>query len=144
VKPKWKILITIAALVLAGIGIYASTVYANRGVVTVQTALVERQDLTSLVTASGEIKPKNYINIGANAIGQLTEVAVKEGDHVKKGQLLARIENVQPAADVQAQQASLSAVEADSAAAEAALKAADDNINTAQADIDRNKPTWRA
>jgi HlyD family secretion protein len=139
VKPKWKILITIAALVLAGIGIYASTVYANRGVVTVQTALVARQDLTSLVTASGEIKPKNYINIGANAIGQLTEVAVKEGDHVKKGQLLARIENVQPAADVQAQQASLSAVEADSAAAEAALKAADDNINTAQADIDRNK-----
>jgi HlyD family secretion protein len=139
VKPKWKILITIAALVLAGIGIYASTVYANRGVVTVQTALVERQDLTSLVTASGEIKPKNYINIGANAIGQLTEVAVKEGDHVQKGQLLARIENVQPAADVQAQQASLSAVEADSAAAEAALKAADDNINTAQADIDRNK-----
>ena len=138
-KPKWKILITIAALVLAGIGIYASTVYANRGVVTVQTALVERQDLTSLVTASGEIKPKNYINIGANAIGQLTEVAVKEGDHVQKGQLLARIENVQPAADVQAQQASLSAVEADSAAAEAALKAADDNINTAQADIDRNK-----
>lgn len=138
-KPKWKILITIAALVLAGIGIYASTVYANRGVVTVQTALVARQDLTSLVTASGEIKPKNYINIGANAIGQLTEVAVKEGDHVKKGQLLARIENVQPAADVQAQQASLSAVEADSAAAEAALKAADDNINTAQADIDRNK-----
>jgi HlyD family secretion protein len=139
VKPKWKILITIAALVLAGIGIYASTVYANRGVVTVQTARVVRQDLTSLVTASGEIKPKNYINIGANAIGQLTEVAVKEGDHVKKGQLLARIENVQPAADVQAQQASLSAVEADSAAAEAALKAADDNINTAQADIDRNK-----
>jgi HlyD family secretion protein len=139
VKPKWKILITIAALVLAGIGIYASTVYANRGVVTVQTALVARQDLTSLVTASGEIKPKNYINIGANAIGQLTEVAVKEGDHVQKGQLLARIENVQPAADVQAQQASLSAVEADSAAAEAALKAADDNINTAQADIDRNK-----
>ena len=138
-KPKWKILITIAALVLAGIGIYASTVYANRGVVTVQTARVARQDLTSLVTASGEIKPKNYINIGANAIGQLTEVAVKEGDHVKKGQLLARIENVQPAADVQAQQASLSAVQADSAAAEAALKAANDNINTAQADIDRNK-----
>jgi HlyD family secretion protein len=91
VKPKWKILITIAALVLAGIGIYASTVYANRGLVTVQTARVVRQDLTSLVTASGEIKPKNYINIGANAIGQLTEVAVKEGDHVKKGQLLARI-----------------------------------------------------
>jgi HlyD family secretion protein len=139
VKPKWKITIVLVALVLAGAGIYASTVYSKRGVITVQTARTVKQDLTSLVTASGEIKPKNYINIGANAMGQLTQVAVKEGDRVKKGQLLARIENVQPAADVQAQQASLSSAEADSAAAEAGLKAADENLMTAQADIDRNK-----
>lgn len=138
-KPKWKILITIVALVLAGIGIYASTVLANRGVVTVQTARVARQDLTSLVTASGEIKPKNYINIGANAMGQLTELAVKEGDHVKKGQLLARIENVQPEADVAAQKATVAAAQSDSAAAEAGLKAADENLASIQADIDRNK-----
>ena len=37
------------------------------------------------MTASGEIKPKNYINIGANAIGILTEILVKEGDHVQQG-----------------------------------------------------------
>ena len=138
-KPKWRIVIVLVALVLAGLGIYASTVYSKRGVVTVQTSRAVRQDLTSLVTASGEIKPKNYINIGANAMGQLTEVAVKEGDRVRKGQLLARIENVQPAADVQAQQASLSSAEADSAAAEAGLKAADENLTTTQADIDRAK-----
>ena len=138
-KPKWKITIVLVALVLAGAGIYASTVYSKRGVVTVQTARTVKQDLTSLVTASGEIKPKNYINIGANAMGQLTQVAVKEGDRVKRGQLLARIENVQPSADVQAQQASLSSAEADSAAAEAGLNAADQNLTTTQADIDRNK-----
>ena len=138
-KPKWKILITLLVLILAGAGIWASTVYSNRGVVTVQTARVVRQDLTSLVTASGEIKPKNYINIGANAMGQLTQVLVKEGDRVKKGQLLARVENVQPEADVQAQQASLSSAEADSAAQESAVKAADENLATAQADIDRNQ-----
>ncbi|HEY1242230.1 MAG TPA: efflux RND transporter periplasmic adaptor subunit, partial [Bryobacteraceae bacterium] len=138
VKPKWRILIVIVALVLAGVGIWASTVYSKRGVVTVQTARVVRQDLTSIVTASGEIKPKNYINIGANAMGQLTEVAVKEGDRVRRGQLLAKIENIQPAADLQAQQASLSAAEADSSASEAGLKAADEAVSTAQADIDRN------
>ena len=138
-KPKWKIIITIVVLVLAGVGIYASTVYTNRGIVSVQTARVVRQDLTSLVTASGEIKPKNYINIGANAMGQLTDVLVKEGDRVRKGQLLARVENAQPAADVQAQQASLSSSEADSSAAEAGLKAADENLRTMQADIDRNR-----
>lgn len=106
-KPRWKILITIVALVIAGAGVYASTVYSKRGVVTVQTGRVLRQDLTSLVTASGEIKPKNYINIGANAMGEIKEILVKEGDSVRKGQLLARIEDVQPAADVDAQKASL-------------------------------------
>jgi len=139
VKRKWKVAIIVAVLVTLGIGVYASTVYSKRGIVTVQTGKVVRQDLASLVTASGEIKPRNYINIGANAMGQLTQILVKEGDRVKKGQLLARIENVQPEADVTAQRASLASAEADSAASEAALKAADENIRTMQATIDRTK-----
>jgi HlyD family secretion protein len=139
VKTQSKILILLGALVLAGAGIYASVVYSNKGVVSVQTSRVARQDLTSLVTASGEIKPRNYINIGANAMGQLTDILVKEGDRVRKGQLLAKIEDVQPAADVQAQQAALSSSEADSAASEAGVRAADENLNTLQADIDRNR-----
>jgi HlyD family secretion protein len=139
VKTQSKILILLGALVLAGAGIYASVVYSNKGVVSVQTGRAARQDLTSLVTASGEIKPRNYINIGANAMGQLTEILVKEGDRVRKGQLLAKIEDVQPAADVQAQQAALSSSEADSAASEAGVRAADENLNTLQADIDRNR-----
>jgi HlyD family secretion protein len=138
VKSKWKILITVVALVIAGIGVYASTVYTQRGVVTVQTGNVARTDLTSLVTASGEIKPKNYINIGANAIGQLTEILVKEGDQVRKGQLLAKVEDVQPSADVDAQKATLSAAEADANASEAALRAADQNIQMLQSAIDQS------
>ena len=138
-KTQTKVLILLVALILAGMGIYASTVYARRGVVTVQTARVVRQELISQVTASGEIKPKEYINIGASAMGQIAEVLVKEGERVHAGQLLARIEDVQPAADVQAQQAALSSAEADSSAAEANLQAASENIRTAQADVDKNK-----
>ena len=134
-KPKWKIVITSVALLLAGAGVYASTVYSKRGVVTVQSGQVVRQDLTSIVTASGEIKPKNYINIGANAMGDLTELLVKEGDHVQKGQLLAKIEDVQPQADVKAQEATLASAEADSSAAEYQVKAADDNMVTMQAGV---------
>ena len=111
-KTQTKVLILLVALILAGVGIYASTVYARRGVVTVQTARVVRQELMSQVTASGEIKPKEYINIGASAMGQIAEVLVKEGDRVHAGQLLARTEDIQPAADVQAQQAALSSAEA--------------------------------
>ena len=111
-KVKWKIIISLAVVVALGIGLYASTVYSKKGLVSVQTGQVVRQDLTSIVTASGEIKPKNYINIGANAQGDITELLVKEGDHVHKGQLLAKIEDVQPEADVMAQRAGLSSAEA--------------------------------
>ena len=43
-KTKWKILITVGAVAVAGIGVYASTVYTQRGVVTVQTGKVARTD----------------------------------------------------------------------------------------------------
>jgi HlyD family secretion protein len=136
VKTKWKTIIIVLVVLVLGIGVYASTVYSKRGVVAVQTGKVVRQDLTSLVTASGEIKPKNYINIGANAIGLLTKILVKEGDRVRKGQLVARVENIQPEAQVASQEAQVSSAEADSNAAEAGLKVADENLRTQQALID--------
>jgi HlyD family secretion protein len=139
VKTKWKVVIGVVVLVVLAVGVYASTVLSKKGVVTVQTGSVVRQDLTSLVTASGEIKPRNYINIGANAQGELRDILVKEGDRVRKGQLLARIENTQPEADVRAQEAAVNSAEADSAAGEAAMKAADENVRTMQAAIDKDK-----
>jgi HlyD family secretion protein len=139
VKRKGKTILIISAVVLLAIGVYASTVYSKRGVVTVQTGQVVREDLVSRVTASGEIKPKNYINIGANAQGLITALLVKEGEHVRKGQLLARLENIQPEAIVNSQKAAVSSAEADSNASEAALKAADENLHTQQAIIDRSK-----
>ncbi len=138
-KVKWKIIISLAVVVVLGIGLYASTVYSKKGLVSVQTGQAVRQDLTSIVTASGEIKPKNYINIGANAQGDITQLLVKEGDHVRKGQLLAKIEDVQPEADVQAQRAALSSAEAQSAASEAAVKASDENTNTMKAAVEHDK-----
>jgi HlyD family secretion protein len=139
VKSKWKIIIIVLVVLALGIGVYASTVLSKRGVVAVQTGKVVRQDLTSLVTASGEVKPKNYINIGANAIGILTKILVKEGEHVRRGQLVARIENIQPEAQVASQTASVSSAEADSNAAEAGLKVSDENMRTQQALIDHSQ-----
>ena len=135
-KRKWKTILIVLVVLTLVIGVYASTVLSKRGVVTVQTGKVVKGDLTALVTASGEIKPKNYINIGANAIGTLTDILVKEGDRVRKGQLVARIENIQPEAMVNSQKAAVSSAEADSNASEAALKVSDENLRTQQAMID--------
>jgi HlyD family secretion protein len=138
-KLKWKIILGIVLLAIIGAGAFAGFRYSKRGIVPVQTGRVVRQDLVSLVTASGEIKPRNYVNIDANAIGRITQILVKEGDHVHKGQLLAKLESIQPQADVSAQKAALSSAEADSAASEAALKATDDNLLTLQASVDHAK-----
>ncbi len=82
------------------------------------------------VTASGEIKPKVYVNIGANAMGKITHLYVKEGDVVKQGQVLATLDNIQSAADVAAMQSSLNASQTDALAAQAA-------VNTAAADLNQ-------
>ena len=138
-KRKWKIwLVAIGVLVIVG-GVLAGVNYSKRGIVEVQTGRVVRQDLASIVTASGEVKPKNYINIGANAQGVITGILVKEGERVRKGQVLARLEQVQPEADLDAQRATLASAEADSAASEASLRAADENLSSLQATIDRAK-----
>jgi HlyD family secretion protein len=115
---------------------------SSKNVATVQTSKAQREDLATVVSASGEIKPKTYVNIGANAYGKITHLYVKEGDHVKKGQLLAQLENVQSSADVKANEASLQAAETDAVAAEAALKTSEADLVRAQADYDRNKLDW--
>lgn len=136
-KRKWKVALGIAALLTIAIASAIAYRAAQKDIVTVQTGYVARQDLTSVVTASGEIKPRNYINIGANAQGRLTEILVREGERVRKNQVVARVESVQAEADVNAQKAAVASAMADSAAAEAALKQMDDQIATAQAAVDR-------
>jgi HlyD family secretion protein len=140
-KKKWKIVILLTLLVLIAGGVFASIKISERGIITVQTGKVSRADLTAVVTASGEIKPRNYINIGANTQGPvpITAIYVKEGDRVKKGQVLARLANVQPSADLRAEQASLNASLADSAASEAAQKSSDDNIAVAESQVEHDR-----
>jgi HlyD family secretion protein len=138
-KSKWKVTIGIVgALVVAG-GVVASVRWSQRDLVTVQTGKVTKVDLNAVVTASGEIKPRNYINLGANAMGPLSSILVQEGDRVRKGQVVARIENTQANADVAAQQANIQAALSDSAAAEEGLKAQDAAIKTQMATLERFK-----
>src|SRR6202790_612330 len=141
-KPWKKIAIGAGIVVLLAIIVGFTVHQSSKNVTTVQTGKVQRQDLATVVSASGEIKPKNYVNVGANAFGKITHLYVKEGDHVKKGQLLAQLENVQSSADVNANEASLQAAQTDALAADAALKTSQADLQRAQADYERNKQDW--
>ena len=141
-KAWKKIAIGVGVAVLLAIIVGFTVHQSSKNVATVQTGKVQRQDLATVVSASGEIKPKTYVNVGANAFGKITHLYVKEGDHVKRGQLLAQLENVQSSADVNANQASLQAAETDAVASDAALKTSQADLQRAQADYDRNKLDW--
>jgi HlyD family secretion protein len=137
---NWKKLALIIGAVVVFLAIVGFTVQQSRkGVVTVQTGKVVREDLSSVVTASGEIKPKVYVNIGANAFGKITHLYVKEGDRVKEGQMLATLENVQPAADLSANDAALQVAQTDYIASQAAVNTATADQRQAEAEYERAK-----
>jgi HlyD family secretion protein len=134
-----KIILIVAIVLVLG-GIAAGIIYHHQAsIVKVATDKVVRQDLTSVVSGTGQIKPKTYVNIGATSFGRITHLYVKEGDHVHKGDILARVESVQPEATVDAQQAAIASSRTDITSYVAAEKTAQANIDEAQADLEQKK-----
>jgi HlyD family secretion protein len=141
---KWKkIGLGTGAVVALGAVAWFSVYQMNKGVVTVQTGRVVNQDLTSIVTASGEIRPKNYTNVLGEGIGKITDIVVKEGDRVKKGDVLLHLENIQPGADVQAQIATIEASDAGMRAAAAGYDSAVATLAQRQADLEKARFDWQ-
>ena len=137
-SPKKIVLIVVVVLVLVGV-VVATVLRGEASVIKVTTATVAREDLTAYVNGTGQIKPKTYVNIGATAFGRITHLNVKEGDHVRKGDVLATVESVQPNATVAAQAATIASSQTDVnsfLAAEATAKA---NIAQAQADLEQKR-----
>jgi HlyD family secretion protein len=131
-----------AAVICGGIVVFSVT-QANKGVVTVQTAKVApQQTLISQVTASGEVKPTTYTNVTAQGFGRITSIVVKEGDHVKKGDVLLTQDNIQASADVQAQAASINSAESGVQASEASYRAAQADLVQQQANLEKAKLDW--
>jgi HlyD family secretion protein len=131
----------VAAVVLA---IVASSIVKKRNaqIIAVQIGEVTRQDLASVVTASGEIRPRLYVNITSQTFGKITTIEVKEGDQVKSGQVLLRMEAVQPAAGVAAQDAMVRSAGAAATASAASQRTAAAELARARADFERAKLDW--
>jgi len=84
---KLKKILIISGAVLAVAAVAGFTIVrAQSGYTKVLTARVVRENLVSIVSGTGQIKPKTYVNIGATSFGRITHLYVKEGDRVKKGQ----------------------------------------------------------
>ena len=135
-----KKIVLIVAVVLVLAGIVAGTILHGQANVTkVATGKAVREDLVAVVSGTGQIKPKTYVNVGATSFGRITHLYVKEGDHVKAGATLATVESVQPQATVSAQQATIAASRTDISSYIAAEKTAQANIAQAKADLEQKQ-----
>jgi HlyD family secretion protein len=101
-----KIWIACGLVVLLTIIIFASFRSSRKDTVPVQTTIVQRKDvLSSKVTASGEIRAKKFVDLQSEISGIITELPVHEGQSVKKGEILLRIDPIQTDAETSAAQA---------------------------------------
>ena len=114
---------TAAVLVLGGVVAFSVT-RDSRNRIPVQSQKVGRRDLVSVVSASGEVKPKKFVNVSANVSGRITDLKVKEGESVRRGQVLARIDSTRFAAGERMSAAAVEAAKADADRAQADLDAA--------------------
>jgi HlyD family secretion protein len=138
---KKILLIALAVLVAAGLVTFM-VIKQQSGYTKVLTATLVRQDLITIVSGTGQIKPKTYVNVGATAMGRVTHLYVKEGDRVTQGETVATIENVQQEATVNGQEATIEAARTDIASYVAAEKTAEANLEHAQADLEQKKLDW--
>jgi HlyD family secretion protein len=103
-------LLIVAGVVLLGAAVVAANLWYKRDSgITVTTEVIKSRDLEAVVSASGKIQPKSLVNISAETPGRVVELAVNEGDRVKKGQFLLQIDPKSLRSRVDNQEASLQA-----------------------------------
>src|SRR5438128_3028879 len=89
-KRRKVIVFSVIGLVLGGLTL-AAIFRKREPVITVQTEKVARRNLTEIVVANGKIQPVLQVKISPEVSGELIELPVKEGQQVKKGDLLVKI-----------------------------------------------------
>ncbi|HTW81599.1 MAG TPA: efflux RND transporter periplasmic adaptor subunit [Terracidiphilus sp.] len=138
-----KILLIVLGVIVAVVLVVTMVVRQQSGYTKVVTASVVREDLTTLVSGTGQIRPKTFVNVGATAMGRVTHLFVKEGDRVTKGETVATIENVQQQANVNGQEAAIAAAKTDILSYIAAEKTAQAGVEQARADLEQKKFDWQ-
>jgi HlyD family secretion protein len=140
-----KIWIACGGVLLLAIIIIAGISSSRKSTIIVQTSVVERKDvLSSKVTASGEIRAKKFVDLQSEVPGIITELHVHEGDSVKKGDVLLRIDPIQTDADVEMARANYDqstaqarAQEIETSNAEVQLMRDETSLRSARAELEK-------
>lgn len=102
----------------------------------VETEKVMRRDIREVVSASGKIFPETEVKISSDVSGEVVELYVEEGDSVKAGQILARINPEAYASAVESASAGVSASKSELARSRSGIENARAQVAQAQAQLD--------
>jgi len=118
-------------IVLAGI-VVLSAAKRRQPATEVRLEKVQRRDLTAIVTASGKIEPKKKVDVSSDITGRIVDLPVHEGDLVRQGQVVVRIDPLQYQAAVDRMEATLAGARAAATQAQANKDQADRAYNRAR------------
>jgi HlyD family secretion protein len=138
-----KIIFIILGIVVAAGLVTAMVIKQQSGYTKVFTSKLVKQDLSTVVSGTGEIEPKTLVNVGAEITGRISHLYVKEGDKVHQGETIAEIENIPQQAAVNGQQAAVVAAQTNIASFVAAEKTAEANLEHARADLEQKQLDWQ-
>ena len=136
-SKKTKIVLAILGAVVLGFVAMGFIKRKDKDIARVTTAKVEKIDLVSKVTANGKIQARRKVDLSALVMGQIVNLAAKEGDRVQKGQLLLQIDRAQLAAQTAGRESALGAMRSDLVAARSAT-------DQARYDYERARRNWEA
>lgn len=139
---RTKILIGLAVLAVAAAVVYANFYFKRAEGKEVAVEAVKRRDLEAVVSASGKIQPKRSVNISADTMGRVTDLAIEEGDTVTKGQFLLQIDPRNLQSNFQRGQAGVAASQAQLEQFRTAIETARANLQLSQDNLKRQRDLW--
>jgi HlyD family secretion protein len=141
-RNKKIVVAVVAVVVMAGIGGYAWW-FSGSSAPQVTVESIRMRDLEAIVSASGKIQPKRFVNISADTSGRVVDLAVNEGDRVTVGQFLMQIDPRTLRTRVESGQAALQANQAGLEQARQAVETARVQLTVAQQNLKRQQELWK-
>jgi HlyD family secretion protein len=138
-----KILIGVAVVIVLAALAFVNIKYRRQEGVTVNVETVQKRDLEAIVSASGKIQPHDLVNISADTVGRVTNLAVDEGMRVKKGQFLMQIDPKLLASAANQAQAGLAAARSQMEQIRVAADSAHAAQKQAQDEFARQQQLWK-
>lgn len=139
---KKKILIGAGLVAVAAALVFANLRFRRSEGPAVTVEAVQKRDLEAVVSASGKIQPKRSVNISADTMGRVTNLAVNEGDRVSLGQFLLQIDPKSLQSRVQSGEASVQAARSTLEQIRLAAQSARTNLAQAQDNLKRQRELW--